>query len=103
MSLSAQTFLFVLFFSLVAAWFIVRALWRNWATSRVRRAARAATPAVDALEATVAAFHKRFPVPVAVRLRGIPVAAVKGGLGGTVAGTQPEAELLRKERARTRA
>jgi len=33
-------------------------------------------------------------------LRGIPVAAVKGGLGGTVAGTQPEAELMRRERRR---
>lgn len=66
--MSGQTFLFLLFIGLVFVWFIARTLWRAWATSRVRRAAFAAAPSVDALEATVAAFHQRFPVEVAVRL-----------------------------------
>jgi hypothetical protein len=43
-------------------------LWQAWATSHVRRAAIASTPAVERLEATIAAFRARFPVPAAVRL-----------------------------------
>ena len=66
--MSGQTFLYVLFVGLVVAFFVVRGLWRAWATSRVRRAAVAATPAVEKLEATIAAFHARFPVPVVARL-----------------------------------
>jgi hypothetical protein len=65
---SGQTFLFLLAIALVVAWLIIRALWRAWATLRVRRAAVAATPAVEHLEAAVAAFHARFPVPAVVRL-----------------------------------
>lgn len=67
-SLSDQTFLYVLFIALVVLFFVGRALWRAWATSRVRRAAIAATPAVEKLEMTIATFHARFPVPAAVRL-----------------------------------
>lgn len=66
--MSGQTFLYVLFIALVVLFFVSRALWRAWATSRVRRAAIAATPAVEKLEMTIAAFHARFPVPAAVRL-----------------------------------
>ena len=66
--MSGQTFLYVLFVALVVAFFVVRTLWRAWATSRVRRAAVAATPAVEHLESTVAAFHVRFPIPAEVRL-----------------------------------
>lgn len=40
---------------------------------------------------------KRHAAGDAKSLRGIPVAAVKGGLGGVADGTQPEAELIRKE------
>lgn len=43
---------------------------------------------------------KRRAAGDAKTLRGIPVSSVKGGLGGTAAGTQPEAALLRKERDR---
>lgn len=41
---------------------------------------------------------KRHAAGDAKSLRGIPVAAVKGGFGGVSAGTQPEAALIRKER-----
>lgn len=37
------------------------------------------------------------------QLRGIPVVGGRGSFGGAISGTQPEAELLRRERARRRA
>lgn len=66
--MSGQTFLFLLAITLVVAWLIIRALWRAWATSRVRHAARKAAPAVEHLEAAISAFHARFPVPAVTRL-----------------------------------
>ena len=66
--MSSQTFLYVLFAGLVIGFFVLRTLLRAWVVSRIRRAARQATPAVDRLQTTVDAFHARFPAPVVGRL-----------------------------------
>jgi len=65
---SGQTFLYVLFAALVVGFFVLRALFRAWVVSRVRRAAREAEPAVSELQAAIIAFRARFPVPAGERL-----------------------------------